>query len=121
MLQPPSVHNKINYWNIDYRLHTGKSDSAVAPVGNSLILFFLDYQGGLRTARTHAERLIPDESEAEEGIWIVNHTPTLLFGKILPQRKLPKTITLRNISREISLIKYIFDAASFEEDLTNRV
>lgn len=47
--------------------------------------------------------------------------PNTAVRKILPQRKLPKTITLRNISREISLIKYIFDAASFEEDLTNRV
>ena len=44
-----------------------------------------------------------------------------LSGEILPQRKLPRTITLRNISSEIGLIKYIFDVASFEEDLTNRV
>ena len=29
---------------------------------------FLDHQGGLRTARTRTERLVPDESEAEEGI-----------------------------------------------------
>ena len=28
----------------------------------------LDHQGGLRTARTRAERLVPYESEAEEGI-----------------------------------------------------
>lgn len=46
---------------------------------------------------------------------------TQLSGEILPQRKLPRTITLRNISSEIGLIKYIFDVASFEEDLTNRV
>lgn len=44
-----------------------------------------------------------------------------LSGEILPQRKLPRTITLRNISSEIGLIKYIFDVASFEEDLSNRV
>ena len=44
-----------------------------------------------------------------------------LSGEILPQRKLPRTVTLRNISSEIGLIKYIFDVASFEEDLTNRV
>ena len=53
MLQPPSVHNKI---------------SAVDPVGSFLILFFLDHQGGLRTARTRTERLVPYESEAKEGI-----------------------------------------------------
>ena len=46
---------------------------------------------------------------------------SLLSGEILPQRKLPMTITLRNISSEVGLIKYIFDVASFEEDLTNRV
>ena len=49
------------------------------------------------------------------------HSKTQLSGEILPQRKLPRTITLRNISSEIGLIKYIFDVASFEEDLTNRV
>ena len=43
---------------------------------------------------------------------------SLLSGKILPQRKLPRTITFRNISSEAGLIKYIFDVASFEEDLT---
>ena len=42
--------------------------SAVDPVGSFLILFFLDHQGGLRTARTRAERLVPNESETEEGI-----------------------------------------------------
>ena len=46
---------------------------------------------------------------------------TLLSGEILPQRKLSRTVTLRNISSEVGLIKYIFDVASFEEDLTNRV
>ena len=46
---------------------------------------------------------------------------SLLSGEILPQLKLRRTITLRNISSEIGLIKYIFDVASFEEDLTNRV
>lgn len=46
---------------------------------------------------------------------------SLLSGEILPQRKLPRTITFRNISSEVGLIKYIFDVASFEEDLTNRV
>ena len=46
---------------------------------------------------------------------------SLLSGEILPQRKLSRTITLRNISSEVGLIKYIFDVASFEEDLTNRV
>ena len=51
-----------------YRFRAGKSDSAVDPVGSFLILFFLDHQGGLRTARTRAERLVPYESEAEEGI-----------------------------------------------------
>lgn len=50
-----------------------------------------------------------------------NDSISLLSGEILPQRKLPRTITLRNISSEIGLIKYIFDVASFEEDLTNRV
>lgn len=50
-----------------------------------------------------------------------NNIDTQLSGEILPQRKLPRTITLRNISSEIGLIKYIFDVASFEEDLTNRV
>ncbi|WP_289225842.1 ATP-binding protein, partial [Bacteroides acidifaciens] len=45
----------------------------------------------------------------------------LLSGEILPQRKLSRTVTLRNISSEVGLIKYIFDVASFEEDLTNRV
>ena len=44
---------------------------------------------------------------------------TLLSGEILPQRKLPRTITLRNISSEVGLIKYIFNVTSFEEDLTN--
>ena len=47
-----------------------------------------------------------------------NKSKTQLSGEILPQRKLPRTITLRNISSEIGLIKYIFDVASFEEDLT---
>ena len=46
---------------------------------------------------------------------------TLLSGEILPQRKLPMTITLRNISSEVGLIKYIFDVASFEENLPNRI
>lgn len=46
---------------------------------------------------------------------------SLLSGEILPQRKLSRTVTLRNISSEVGLIKYIFDVASFEEDLTNRV
>lgn len=51
----------------------------------------------------------------------IYYVDTQLSGEILPQRKLPRTITLRNISSEIGLIKYIFDVASFEEDLTNRV
>ena len=51
-----------------HRFRAGKSDSAVDPVGSFLILFFLDHQGGLRTARTRAERLVPNESETEEGI-----------------------------------------------------
>ena len=51
-----------------HRFRTGKSDSAVDPVGSFFILFFLDHQGGLRTARTRAERLVPYESKAEEGI-----------------------------------------------------
>ena len=46
---------------------------------------------------------------------------TLLSGETLPQCKLPRTITLRNISSEVGLIKYIFDVASFEENLTNRI
>ena len=46
---------------------------------------------------------------------------SLLSGEILPQLKLRRTITLRNISSEVSLIKYIFNIASFEEDLTNRI
>ena len=46
---------------------------------------------------------------------------SLLSGEILPQRKLSRTVTLQNISSEVGLIKYIFDVASFEEDLTNRV
>lgn len=46
---------------------------------------------------------------------------SLLSGEILPQRKLPMTITLRNISSEVGLIKYIFDVASFEENLPNRI
>ena len=46
---------------------------------------------------------------------------SLLSGEILPQRKLPMTITLRNIISEVGLIKYIFDVASFEEDLSNRI
>lgn len=33
----------------------------------------------------------------------------LLSGEILPRRKLPRTITFRNISSEAGLIKYIFD------------
>jgi hypothetical protein len=45
----------------------------------------------------------------------------LLSGEILPQLKLRRTITLRNISCEVGLIKYIFNIASFEEDLTNRI
>lgn len=49
------------------------------------------------------------------------YTVTLLSGEILPQLKLRRTITLRNISSEVSLIKYIFNIASFEEDLTNRI
>ena len=49
------------------------------------------------------------------------YTTTLLSGEILPQRKLPRTLTLWNISSEVGLIKYIFDVASFEEDLTNRI
>lgn len=49
------------------------------------------------------------------------YSKTLLSGEILPQRKLSRTVTLRNISSEVGLIKYIFDVASFEEDLTNRV
>ena len=52
---------------------------------------------------------------------VINTKVTQLSGEILPQRKLPRTVTLRNISSEIGLIKYIFDVASFEEDLTNRV
>ena len=51
----------------------------------------------------------------------ISEIDSQLSGEILPQRKLPRTITLRNISSEIGLIKYIFDVASFEEDLTNRV
>ena len=50
-----------------------------------------------------------------------SYSDSQLSGEILPQRKLPRTITLRNISSEIGLIKYIFDVASFEEDLSNRV
>lgn len=46
---------------------------------------------------------------------------SLLSGEILPQLKLRRPITLRNISSEVSLIKYIFNIASFEEDLTNRI
>ena len=38
---------------------------------------------------------------------------SLLSGEILPQRKLSRTVTLRNISSEVGLIKYIFDVASF--------
>lgn len=45
----------------------------------------------------------------------------LLSGEILPQRKLLRTITLWNISSDVGLIKYIFDVASFEEDLANRI
>lgn len=51
----------------------------------------------------------------------INSPTTLLSGEILPQRKLSRTVTLRNISSEVGLIKYIFDVASYEEDLTNRV
>ena len=46
---------------------------------------------------------------------------SLLSGEILPQRKLPRTITLRKISSEVGLIKYILDVASFEKDLPNRI
>ena len=63
-------------------------------------------------------------ASAQEGIYLgggISLWRTQLSGEILPQRKLPRTITLRNISSEIGLIKYIFDVASFEEDLTNRV
>ena len=56
-------------------------------------------------------------NEIEQGI----EAEALLSGEILPQRKLSRTVTLRNISSEVGLIKYIFDVASFEEDLTNRV
>ena len=49
------------------------------------------------------------------------YSEPLLSGEILPQRKLPRTITLRNISSEVGLIKYIFDVASFEKDLPNRI
>lgn len=52
--------------------------------------------------------------------FILGYT-TLLSGEILPQRKLPRTITLRNISSEVGLIKYILDIASFEKDLPNRI
>ena len=51
----------------------------------------------------------------------MNEYTSLLSGETLPQCKLPRTITLRNISSEVGLIKYIFDVASFEENLTNRI
>lgn len=54
-------------------------------------------------------------------IALIYFITSLLSGEILPQRKLSRTVTLRNISSEVGLIKYIFDVASFEEDLTNRV
>ena len=51
----------------------------------------------------------------------ITEMSTLLSGEILPQLKLRRTITLRNISCKVGLIKYIFNIASFEEDLTNRI
>ena len=52
---------------------------------------------------------------------MLNKIHSLLSGEILPQRKLLRTITLWNISSDVGLIKCIFDVASFEEDLANRI
>lgn len=66
-------------------------------------------------------QFLKNDTDKKYGNTIISVFDTLLSGEILPQRKLSRTVTLRNISSEVGLIKYIFDVASFEEDLTNRV
>lgn len=100
-------------------------------------VIFLDYLRGIAcflVMMVHASEAfygvgdVPILSDAHK-FWIaiwdgmsrISVPLSLLSGEILPQRKLSRTVTLRNISSEVGLIKYIFDVASFEEDLTNRV
>lgn len=55
------------------------------------------------------------QGEEVAGIATYFYEPnSLLSGETLPQCKLPRAITLRNISSEVGLIKYIFDVASFK-------
>ena len=88
-----SVQNRCLSYALHRRVFSSSVPSDIHPVGSFIII--------------------------KVGFWYV--TGTLLSGEILPQRKLLRTITLWNISSDVGLIKYIFDVASFEEDLANRI
>ena len=77
-------------------------------------------QEQLKEAQLNKERAISMAQQTRRGyVYVISNIGSfgrdisLLSGEILPQRKLSRTVTLRNISSEVGLIKYIFDVASF--------
>lgn len=107
-----SISKSIIY-NIKHHIRFDKFDAQGKAKGNTTITqakYTLKYVGSRCLNLTHILYMHQ-----------INNTTSLLSGEILPQRKLLRTITLWNISSDVGLIKYIFDVASFEEDLANRI